>query len=51
MDGLFDIRHDALLLITLAVTVVTWSALLTLDVFGLAPVPMIEFSFQNMGLL
>ena len=51
MDGLFDIRHDALLLIALAVTVLTWGALLTLDAFGLAPVPMVEFPIQNLGLL
>jgi hypothetical protein len=67
MDGLFDNRHNALALVlerrsaatevrtafllTLAVIVVTMGALLTLDAFGLAPLPMIEFPVQNMGLL
>lgn len=68
MDGLFDIRLDALglpierrsdaaevrtaLLITLAVTVLTVGALLTLGVFGIASFPAAGFpGFQDAGLL
>ena len=59
MDGLFDIRHEALdlgserrsaaaevrkaLVITLAVTVLAVGALLALDALGLALFPSVEF--------